>query len=204
LSFYQLVLFGGTAAGSTLAGVCATAWGAGAIVAGACVLVVLSGLSLLVWRLPSTEGIGRDIIEIPGVTDEPRADGDDDAHVLVLIRYTIPRERREAFLAVMAEVAQTRFRTGARQWGIFAEVEDGDVLVETYTVGSWREHVSQHEGRTTEYDGELISSASSMSTTTPSATHLLSVAPPRRHGRLRRPHVTTEIEDRGESSSIDS
>jgi hypothetical protein len=204
LSFYQLVLFGGTAAGSTLAGVCATVWGSGAVVVGAGILVVVSGLSLLVWRLPPTAGIGREIVEIPGVTDEPRGDGDDDAQVLVLIRYTVPRERRAAFLAAMSEVAQTRLRTGARQWGIFTEVEDGDVLVETYTVGSWREHLSQHEGRTTEYDGEVISAASSMSTTTPSATHLLSAARPRRHGRHPRPDIATEIEGRGDAPSLDS
>lgn len=185
LSFYQLVLYGCTAAGAALAGILAAVWGSGAVVVGAGVLCILSALSLLVWPLPTTTGIGRDIVEVPGVQDEPRADGRDDAAVLVLIRYAVPRDRRTEFLALMSQVKQTRLRTGGREWRVYADADDADILVEAYTVGSWREHVSQHEGRTTAFDGELISRAWAMSAVAPEATHLLDIGRPRprRHPR---------------------
>lgn len=187
LSFYQLVLFGGTAVGSALAGILAAVWDPGVVVIGAGILCGLGALSLLVWPLPKTEGIGRDIVEVPGVDDEPRADGRDDAAVLVLIRYTVPEDRRAEFLTVMSQVRQTRLRTGGRDWQLYADAGDADLVVEAFTVGSWREHVSQHEGRVTEFDGELISRAWAMSATTPVATHLLALPhagrpPNRRHG----------------------
>ncbi|MFG6477141.1 MFS transporter [Microbacterium sp. P06] len=175
LSFYQLVLYGCTAAGSVIAGVLAAVWDSGLVVVGAGILCGLGGLSLLLWPLPKTTGIGRDIVEIPGVHDEPRADGNDDAAVLVLIRYTVPQDRRTEFLTLMSQVQQTRFRTGAREWQVYSDADDPDVVVETYQVGSWREHVSQHEGRTTEFDGELISRARALSTVAPTATHLLAI-----------------------------
>lgn len=181
LSFYQLVLYGCTAAGSVIAGVLAAVWGSEVVVVVAGILCGLGGLSLLLWPLPKTTGIGRDIVEIPGVHDEPRADGKDDAAVLVLIRYTVPQDRRADFLTVMSQVQQTRFRTGAREWRVYTDVEDTDVVVEAYLVGSWREHVSQHEGRTTEFDGELISRARAMSTVIPTATHLLAIQRTRFH-----------------------
>ncbi|MFS0795075.1 MFS transporter [Microbacterium sp. 1P10AE] len=185
LSFYQLVLFGGTAMGSTLAGIAAAVWGSGIVVVISGILCLLGALSLLAWPLPKTAGIGRDIVEVPGVHDEPRDDGRDDAAVLVLIRYAVPPDARTEFVALMAQVKQTRLRTGGRAWRLYTDVEDADVMVEAYTVGSWREHVSQHEGRTTEFDGELIARAWAMSTTAPVATHLLEVsrAPDHPHHR---------------------
>jgi hypothetical protein len=185
LSFYQLVLFGCTAAGSALAGILAAVWGSGAVVIGAGILCVLVALSLLVWPLPKTTGIGRDIVEVPGVNDEPRADGRDDATVLVLIRYSVPQDRRAEFLTLMSQVKQTRLRTGGREWQVYTDAGDEDIIVEAYTVGSWREHVSQHEGRTTEFDGDLISRAWAMSAVTPVATHLLAVQQTRVHSHRR-------------------
>lgn len=181
LSFYQLVLFGCTAAGSAGAGVLAAIWDPGLVVVGAGVLCALGGLSLLVWPMPATAGIGRAIVEVPGVEDQPRADGDDDSAVLVLVRYRVPQARRREFLDLMQRVEQTRLRTGARRWQVYEDADDPDSVVEAYGVGSWREHVSQHEGRTTEFDAELISRARAMSDTAPEIEHLLEIPRPHRH-----------------------
>ncbi|MGJ0388378.1 MFS transporter [Microbacterium sp. CGR1] len=181
LSFYQLVLFGCTAAGSAGAGVLAAIWDPGLVVVGAGVLCALGGLSLLVWPMPATAGIGRGIVEVPGVEDRPRADGDDDSAVLVLVRYRVPQARRREFLDLMQRVEQTRLRTGARRWQVYEDADDPDSVVEAYGVGSWREHVSQHEGRTTEFDAELISRARAMSDTAPEIEHLLEIPRPHRH-----------------------
>ncbi|MEV7608823.1 MFS transporter [Microbacterium sp. NPDC089320] len=178
LSFYQLVLFGCTAVGSAGAGVLGSVWGAGAVVIGAGILCGLGGLSLLVWPIPATGGIGRGIVEVPGVEDQPRPDGADDAPVLVLIRYRIPVDRRGEFLDVMTRVQQTRLRTGARGWQLYVDAEDAESVIEAYSVGSWREHVSQHEGRTTEFDAQLITRARTMSTQELEVTHLLAMPHP--------------------------
>ncbi|MBT2474707.1 MFS transporter, partial [Microbacterium sp. ISL-103] len=178
---YQLVLFGCTAAGSAGAGVLAALWDPGLVVVGAGVLCALGGLSLLVWPMPATAGIGRGIVEVPGVEDRPRADGDDDSAVLVLVRYRVPQARRREFLDLMQRVEQTRLRTGARRWQVYEDADDPDSVVEAYGVGSWREHVSQHEGRTTEFDAELISRARAMSDTAPEIEHLLEIPRPHRH-----------------------
>ncbi len=182
LSFYQLVLFGCTAAGSAAAGALAAIWNPGLVVVGAGVLCALGGLSLLVWPLPSTGGIGRGIVEVPGIEDVPRA-GDDDSAVLVLIRYRIPTERRREFFALMQRVEQARLRTGAREWHVYVDTDHAESIVEAYSVGSWREHVSQHEGRTTEFDADLIARARAMSEAIPEGTHLLEVRPPRHRRR---------------------
>ncbi|MFJ2369875.1 MFS transporter [Microbacterium sp. NPDC087665] len=191
LSFYQLVLFGCTAAGSAVAGVLAAVWGPAEVVIGAGIVCAVGGLTLFAWPLPDTTGIGRGIVEVPGVDEAPRAIGEDDAAVLVLIRYSVPLDRRADFLAVMAQVQQTRLRTGARGWQVYTVVDDADIVVEAYTVGSWREHVSQHEGRTTEFDAEVIARAWAMSAVRPTATHLLAV-PRSHHRQLRHPAPTTD------------
>ncbi|MFE1665725.1 MFS transporter [Microbacterium sp. P02] len=186
LSFYQLVFFGCTAAGSAVSGVLAAIWGSEVVVIAAGILCVLGALSLLVSPIPKTTGIGRDIVEVPGVDDEPRADGSDDAAVLVLIRYTVHQDRRAEFLSVITQVKETRLRTGGREWHVYSDADDADVIVEAYSVGSWREHVSQHEGRTTEFDGALISRARAMSAVVPTATHLLAIQPTRFHNHMPR------------------
>ncbi|WP_447647679.1 MFS transporter [Microbacterium forte] len=182
LSFYQLVLFGCTAAGSAGAGVLASVWDPGLVVIGAGILCGLGGLSLLVWPMPATSGIGRCIVEVPGVEDRPRPDGADDAPVLVVIRYRIPVERRQEFLDTMTGVQQTRLRTGARGWQVYVDADDPGSVIEAYSVGSWREHVSQHEGRTTEFDAQQIARARAMSTQELEVTHLLAIPLPHHRG----------------------
>ena len=188
LSFYQLVLFGCTAVGSAGAGMLAAVTDPGLVVVGAGVLCALGGLSLLVRPLPATAGMGRGIVEVPGIDDRPRPGHDDDAAVLVLIRYRVRPEQRQEFLALIHGVEQTRLRTGAREWHVYEDVDDTGAVVEAYTVGSWREHVSQHEGRTTEFDADVIAKARAMSETAPEITHLLELPRPPHHRRATPAH----------------
>jgi quinol monooxygenase YgiN len=180
LSVYQLVLFGSTAGGSALVGGIAQAVGVVPTSVGAGAVVVLVAASQLVWPLLSTEDKERSTVTIP-LTDVPPVDDvapqpiDDGAETLVLIRYTVDRAHRAEFVAQMQVVRKTRRRTGARQWDLYGDREDPAVIVEAFSVGSWREHLSQHDDRTTGFDQVGLDRARALATGEPRAQHLTRV-----------------------------
>jgi hypothetical protein len=45
----------------------------------------------------------------------------------------------------MAALQLARRRDGARRWELFRDAEDPDRFLETFVVGSWDEHMRQHE-----------------------------------------------------------
>ena len=175
LSIYQIVLFGATAAGSALAGAAAAMFGVGhtSVVAGA--LVIAVALSQLIWPFLSTADKGRMPAVMP-LTDVPMVDGqpiDQDAATLVLVRYTVPAEKRSEFLAALHLVKRSRQRTGARQWQAYDDRERAGVIVEAFRLGSWREHIAQHEGRSTDYDEKVLDAAKAFSTAPVEVEHLI-------------------------------
>jgi len=182
LSVYQLVLFGSTAGGSALVG--ALAQGIGVVPAsiGAGVLVMLVAASQLVWPLLSTADKDRGTVTIP-LTDVPPVDDvaplsiSDAAETLVLIRYRVEPENRAAFVAQMQVVRNTRRRTGARQWELYDDRESSRVIVEAFSVGSWREHLSQHEDRMTGFDQVELDKARALTTGIPVVQHLTQLDP---------------------------
>lgn len=174
LSVYQIVWFGSIAAGSALSGAAAAVFGVAhaSIVAGG--LVVLSAASQLIWPLLTTADKGRQSVVIP-LTDVPLVDAeaiDQDAATLVLVRYTVPADQRSEFLAALRLVKRSRLRTGARHWEAYDDRERPGVIVEAFRLGSWREHIAQHEGRTTEYDEKVIAAAKAFSTAPLEVEHL--------------------------------
>ncbi|MCC4908926.1 MFS transporter [Microbacterium sp. cx-59] len=177
LSIYQLAFYGPTAVSAVVLGVLADRWGSEAVMVVAGGLTVLLAVSQVIWRLPETQGIGREIVPIPGETIEHLSDEDD--AVLVLVHYTVAPTDRAEFVRTMAWVEQARLRTGARAWRLYRDPARDDRLVEAFTVGSWREHLSQHEARTTEYDGDLLDRARALSVGVPTVDHL--VVMPRPH-----------------------
>jgi MFS family permease len=183
LSVYQIVLFGGTAAGSALAGAAAQAFGLLPATVAAGALVVVSGLALLAWPLVSMADKGREIKsfplnELPPPTDEVSVAGD--AETLVLVKYTVSADNREEFLSRMRLVGRSRRRTGARRWELYDDREVPGVIVEAFALGSWREHLSQHEGRLTEYDEMILGTARALANGEPAVEHLIAVTPPPR------------------------
>jgi MFS family permease len=182
LSVYQLVLFGSTAGGSAVAGGVAQAVGVIPTSVGAGIVVIVVAASQLVWPLMSTAGKERGIVSVP-LTDVPPVDDvppipiSDTAETLVLVRYTVPAAARDAFVAQMQLVHHTRRRTGARRWELYNDREHPDVVVEAFSVGSWREHLSQHEERLTGYDQGVLDTARSFATGAPVVQHLTQVDP---------------------------
>jgi len=182
LSVYQLVLFGSTAGGSAAVGAVAQGFGVVATSVGAGVLVILVAASQLIWPLLSTADKERGSVTIP-LTDVPPVDDvpplsiSDSAETLVLIRYTVEPSKRADFVAQMQVVRQTRRRTGARRWQLYDDREETHVIVEAFAVGSWREHLSQHEVRTTGFDQVQLDKARALVSGEPEVRHLTQIDP---------------------------
>jgi MFS family permease len=182
LSVYQLVLFGSTAGGSAVVGVFAQATGVVQTSVGAGVIVIAVAASQLIWPLLSTADKERSVVTIP-LTDVPPVDDvpplpiSDTAETLVLIRYTVEPANRAAFVAQMQIVRQTRRRTGARRWELYDDREDTHTVIEAFSVGSWREHLSQHEDRTTGFDQVELEKARALASGQPEVRHLTQIDP---------------------------
>lgn len=198
LSVYQVTLFGCTALGSAVAGALGTAIGVPVTMTLAGVLAILSGGVLLVRPLLSTADRDRAVVALP-LTDLPTftVSGPDDVedratmddgdfvgqmtpvpgagHTLVLVRYVVPESRRVEFIAQMRLVERSRRRTGAREWQLYTDLEHPAELVEAFTLGSWREHLSQHESRHTGDDIALLALARDLAVGDPVVQHLVAV-----------------------------
>lgn len=152
LAFYTLVFMGGQALGSVLWGVVADGAGLDAawIAAGT---MLLAGVGLGLWRMPLGGRLpdvapARIWADPEGAADAPPQSGP----VLVTAEWHVAPAQREAFLAAMEPVGRARRRTGAQRWGLFQDLADPELYVETFTVATWEEHLRQHVERGTEGD----------------------------------------------------
>jgi MFS family permease len=217
LSVYQLVFFGGTAAGSALSGLLGEIYGTVTTMVAAGAIVAAASCLLLVRPLLSTdksrESVPMPLTDVPPVQLPEPADGmaetdsSDDIsgrRTLVLVRYEVTSANRDAFIAAMAFVEQSRRRTGARTWDLYDDRERPGILVEAYTVGSWQEHLSQHQSRTTGYDSAVSQNARRLASSEPVIEHLISVGNMPKVDRLGTrpsPHAASKGEGPSSSSS---
>lgn len=155
LAVFILIFQGGLALGSALWGVVATRVGFPAT-------FLLAGLSTI-----ATVGMAA-IAKLPDVTSDTTpwnhwrlpdvihdaAPALDHEPVLVSVHYRVRPQHHAAFVEAMREYGRIRRRDGASWWGIFRDLEQADLFVETFLVTSWAEHVRQHE-RFTRGDREV-------------------------------------------------
>jgi hypothetical protein len=78
----------------------------------------------------------------PAVAIEPDPE---EGPVLVTIEYRIDPSRGQEFVRVMERLGRSRRRSGATRWGVFHDTADSGRYLEAYIVGSWVEHLRQHE-----------------------------------------------------------
>jgi MFS family permease len=90
---------------------------------------------------PSRHWPGHTLMQEPAPEDGP---------VLVTIEYHIDPAEEAAFKAAMFHLRETRLRDGAFRCSVFHDLADPTLYRETFLVGSWAEHLRQHERTTME------------------------------------------------------
>jgi MFS family permease len=173
LAVFMLVFQGGLAAGSAL-------WGAVAVREGIQTALVWAGLGVmatvalgLVARLPdaTTDISPWNHWRMPAIVADVRPDFDE-GPVLVTVEYRVQRDRAPGFLDAIHAYGRVRRRDGAFRWGIYRDIEEADLFVETFLVHSWAEHLRQHE-RSTKADREIEDRLHTYVTGAPRVRHLV-------------------------------
>jgi hypothetical protein len=91
------------------------------------------------WRLQTADGVDlRPSMHWPAPMLAREVE-DDSGPVLVTVRYRIAGEDPDPFLDAIEDIGRQRRRNGAYAWGIFADVAEKRVYLETFLIGSWLE-----------------------------------------------------------------
>jgi len=173
LSIYQMVLFGAQGLGALLWGVLADEFGLTVAFVTAASLLAVGTASIRLWPLFDTSHMDRSIVVRP----EPEFEFEtksDTGPVVVWTTYSVPPEREAEFVRAMRRVRESRFRTGATEWGLFRNGEQPGNFEEIFFVSSWEEHLRQHRERLTETDRSFEDEAKALSTSSPQTRHLFS------------------------------
>jgi Transmembrane secretion effector len=171
LSIAMLVFQGAVAAGSATWGGLAARRGIDTALLWAGGAAILSTVLAGFLRLPDTARLDMtpwNPWRAPMVGAELGLDGP----VLVTVEYDVRPERAADFLAAMREFGRIRRRDGASHWGICRDLETPGRYLETFIVGSWDEHLRQHE-RLTRADSSIEESLRGYARSEPVARHLL-------------------------------
>jgi MFS family permease len=171
LAVSMLVLQGAVAGGSAAWGEVAARFGLGtALLWAGSGAIVTAALGLLL-RFPdvSVDLTPWNHWRLPPITE---AEVDSGGPVLVTIEYQVAPERAPEFIEAMHEYGRVRRRDGASRWGICRDLETPDRYLETFIVGSWAEHLRQHD-RLTRADSELEKRLRSYVRAEPDVRHLI-------------------------------
>lgn len=148
LSLYQMVAFGGMAAGAWLFGGLAESHGASiSLLVAAAILIagLLVGLRL---PLPEAEAMNLDLL---ARWTEPETEVPVQSRsgpIVVTIEYRIAAPDIPAFLTAMNERRRIRIRDGARNWTLLRDLGDAALWLERYHVATWVDYVRHNQRRT--------------------------------------------------------
>ncbi|UTV41780.1 MFS transporter (plasmid) [Ensifer adhaerens] len=146
LALYVVAYFGAFTTGSLV-------WGKSADLLGVPETLIVAGLVGLV-TTPLLARMAKGIVYpdlSPVACHEPGlhlVPDDDHRAVLVSTDYHIAPENAHAFIAAMAELRESRLRTGAFAWRHWTDPNDASFHRESYMVESWTEHLRQSLRRT--------------------------------------------------------
>ena len=172
LSVYQMVLFGGQAAGAVIWGVVAGAAGLVPAFLISAVVMAAGAATLWFWPFHQIADMDRSPVRWP----EPQLlISADRGNGLVLVRttYTIAADKEQQFLRAMARLRQSRLRTGATDWGLYQDGQNPRLFIELFSVPSWEEHLRQHRERQTGTDLQYHDDAAALSDPQPQTDHYL-------------------------------
>ncbi len=88
------------------------------------------------------------------------------------LTYQVTEDDAVAFTEAMRHVGRSRSRTGALRWELFRDGSDPTRFVESYLVGTWAEHIRQHENRLTGADRRFEEHARGYALGEPQVAHL--------------------------------
>jgi predicted MFS family arabinose efflux permease len=114
-------------------------------------------------RTPSAHWPAPQLVFVPDVADGP---------VLVTVTYRVAEADAVGFTEAMRHVGRSRRRTGALRWELFRDGSDPRRFVESYLVGTWAEHLRQHENRLTGADRRFEEQARRYALEEPQVAHL--------------------------------
>ena len=144
MSYYLVIFQGGGALGSAAFGVVAQDVGLSSALlaaAGGLLLVALAGLLLPFKAISSQDLLPAGDWPDPQLIGASATDGP----VLVTIEYR-PRQGRERDVVEALHAGRyARRRTGASSWRVWRDATDPGHVLEQFVVGSWDEHLRQHE-----------------------------------------------------------
>jgi MFS family permease len=172
LAYYLAVFQGAQAIGAVVWGTVADLTSAATALLVAAAVLALGALVGLRSPVPDTAGLDRtpsahwpapQLMFSPGAADGP---------VLVTLTYHVPEDNAVAFTDAMERVGRSRRRTGALRWELFRDGNDPTRFVESYLVGTWAEHLRQHEGRLTGADRVFEEQAAAYALEEPEVAHL--------------------------------
>ncbi|ORE93322.1 MFS transporter [Aurantimonas sp. 22II-16-19i] len=145
LSVYLVVFQGAMTAGSILWGLLAARTDIQTTLTVASILM-LAALLLVVW-FPIGGGTKADLTPSrhwvePDVDDTVGADR---GPVMIMVEYAVDPARVAEFTMAMHRLSRVRKRDGAMRWELYEDATRPGVIVETFVVESWLEHLRQHE-----------------------------------------------------------
>jgi MFS family permease len=154
LSVYLIVFFGSMAIGSIIWGALANAVDMKPVFLIAAAVAFVGTIANRWLPLASTEGIDLSpSLHWPTPNFEIAAELDK-GPALVTVEYQIDPTEKANFRNAMHLLRASRLRDGAIQWHLFNDPESHDRFLEVFMIGSWTDHMRQHE-RVTASDRKL-------------------------------------------------
>ena len=154
LSVYLIVFFGSMAIGSIVWGALANALTMTPVFFIAAAAAVVGTIANRWLPLASTEGIDLSpSLHWPAPNVDAPAEGEQ-GPAMVTVEYHIESNSKAEFQKIMRRLRASRLRDGAIQWHLFNDPKSHDRFLEVFMVGSWTDHLRQHE-RVTASDREL-------------------------------------------------
>jgi MFS family permease len=172
LAYYLLVFQGAQAVGAVIWGVVADRTSVTTALLVAAAVLALGAVLGLRTPMPDTSKLDRTPSAhwpAPQLMFTPDAE---DGPVLVTVTYRVPEPNAVAFTEAMRHVGRSRRRTGALRWELFRDGSDPTRFVESYLVGTWAEHLRQHEHRLTGADRRFEEEARRYTLGAPQVAHL--------------------------------
>ncbi len=146
LAVYLTVFFGSMTAGSAVWGQLASKMNIQTSLLAAAIGMILASATALRWKLNRDPQLNLDITEHPPA---PAADlSHDRGPVMVSVEYQIDPANARPFVVALQEMRRVRRRGGALTWAVYEDIQTPGKFVEVFVVGSWLEHLRQHERHT--------------------------------------------------------